>query len=75
MRGFHGSHTKLMVTDVGGFIGTSNWTEDYYTTTAGVSIVIEPVKRVHEKSQLDLRQQMKQIFFRDFYSDLAHNLQ
>ena len=69
MRGFHGSHTKIMVTESSGFIGkdkygnfimtkniatytfiiligTSNWSEDYFTTTAGISFVFEPVKKV-----------------------------
>lgn len=52
--------------------GTSNWTEDYYTTTAGVTLVFEPVKQVlGNSSVIDLREQMEQVFFRDFNSDLA----
>ena len=32
---FHGSHGKFMVTEKAGYIGTSNWAEDYFTDTAG----------------------------------------
>ena len=35
----------MMVTDKAGLIGTSNWTEDYYTTTAGITFVLEPLQR------------------------------
>jgi len=50
--------------------GTSNWTEDYFTTTAGVTIVLEPYKKT-ALSTTDIRQQMEEIFFRDFNSTLA----
>ena len=51
-------------------LGTSNWTEDYFTTTAGVTIVIEPYKNKNS-STIDLRQQLEEIFFRDYNSALA----
>ena len=56
-------------------LGTSNWTEDYFTTTAGVTIVFTPIESKKKPTSQDLRQQMKQIFLRDFSSDLAKNLQ
>merc|ERR1711862_926541 len=39
---FHGTHSKFMVTDKMGYIGTSNWAEDYFTDTAGTCITFEP---------------------------------
>ena len=55
--------------------GTSNWEEDYYSTTAGVTFIFTPVNALENaKPLLDLRQQMKQIFLRDFTSDLARTM-
>ena len=56
------------------YLGTSNWSEDYFTTTAGVSFVFEPIRKVHEHSQIDLRQQLEDVFHRDFYSDLSQSM-
>jgi phospholipase D3/4 len=65
----------MMVTEKASFIGTSNWEEDYYTTTAGVTFVLEPVKKlVKQTSHPDLRQQMEQIFIRDYNSPLTRHL-
>lgn len=73
LRGFQGSHNKLMVTEKACLIGTSNWTEDYFSTTAGVTFVIEPVNK--DRSNQDLRDQMEDIFFRDYNSTLAQFIQ
>jgi len=73
---FHGSHSKFMVTDQSGYIGTSNWAEDYFTDTAGTCITFEPepilnplVESAQEK--LNLVQQLEKIFQRDWRSSLS----
>uniref|UniRef100_A0A6G1SHI7 Phospholipase D3 n=1 Tax=Aceria tosichella TaxID=561515 RepID=A0A6G1SHI7_9ACAR len=35
-------HDKYMVTERDLYIGTSNWTPDYFTSTCGVGVVIQP---------------------------------
>ena len=73
IEGFHGSHSKMMVTEKAGLIGTSNWSEDYFTVTGGVSFVLELVRPLKNHSTINLIQQMKMIFDRDFNSKLAKN--
>lgn len=34
------NHNKYMVTDHTAYIGTSNWSGDYFTTTAGIGLVL-----------------------------------
>ena len=65
---------KLWILWIKFFIGTSNWTEDYYTTTAGVTFVFSPVKKSSTRSSTDLRTQLEEVFFRDFNSPLAQNI-
>ncbi|KAL3083033.1 hypothetical protein niasHS_010835 [Heterodera schachtii] len=45
------NHNKFMVTDSCAWIGTSNWSGDYFTATAGVGIVIH--KEVSSGSVVD----------------------
>ena len=73
IEGFHGSHSKMMVTEKAGLIGTSNWSEDYFTATGGVSFVLELVRPLKNHSTTNLIEQMKLIFERDFESKLAKN--
>ena len=73
MRGFQGSHNKFMVSEKAVLVGTSNWTEDYFTTTAGVTIVMEVVRKNSDSNIIDIRQQFEEIFFRDFNSTIAQD--
>ncbi len=53
-------------------LGTSNWTEDYFTDSAGISIIFEPVpgsRKSRRKSTLI--EKLQNVFLRDFTSDLA----
>ena len=59
------NHNKYMVTDKKGYIGTSNWTGDYFNGTAGVSATIE------QDGENSLPQQLREIFLRDWNSDYA----
>ena len=66
-----------MVTEKSGYIGSSNWAEDYFTDTAGMCIVFEPdtsVKPVGKTKAKNLVQQMEDIFQRDWKSSLSKYL-
>eukprot|EP00033_Pygsuia_biforma_P001167 GCRY01001328.1.p1 GENE.GCRY01001328.1~~GCRY01001328.1.p1 ORF type:complete len:465 (+),score=29.97 GCRY01001328.1:119-1513(+) len=56
------NHAKYMVTDAHAFIGTSNWSPDYFEETGGVSFI---------SPQPALRQQLQDIFDRDWFSTFA----
>lgn len=51
------------------FPGTSNWTEDYFSDSAGVSITFEPI--VFSSEDVNLVDQLEGIFVRDWNSKLA----
>ena len=64
-------------------LGTSNWTEDYFTTTAGQGFVFEPISESsnhdrdrsetdESRSRFNLRDQLEQIFHRDWTSKMAY---
>ena len=55
------NHNKYMVTDKQGYIGTSNWSGDYFISTGGVGFVFTG----------DLRKQLASIFERDWTSSYA----
>lgn len=56
------NHAKFMVTDKQTYVGTSNWTEDYFTNTGGMSFTwySEPI-----------RAKVQAIFDRDWNSEYA----
>ncbi|XP_019940371.2 5'-3' exonuclease PLD4 [Paralichthys olivaceus] len=65
------NHNKYMVTDKVAYIGTSNWSGDYFLTTAGVGLVISqhaphPVWRTKA-----LQGQLRAVFDRDWFSEFA----
>ncbi|AAB96411.1 phospholipase-D-like [Vaccinia virus] len=62
------NHAKYMVTDKTAYIGTSNWTGNYFTDTCGASINITP------DDGLGLRQQLEDIFMRDWNSKYSYEL-
>lgn len=69
------NHNKYMVTDNTAYIGTSNWSADYFTNTAGVGLILE------ENSQFDLnetmpsiRKDLANVFERDWNSPYAVDL-
>jgi len=53
------NHSKYLVTDKVAYIGTSNWTPDYFIQTAGVSMTFNSQPQ---------RDQVLQIFLRDWVS-------
>ncbi|XP_014480692.1 PREDICTED: phospholipase D3-like [Dinoponera quadriceps] len=65
------NHNKYMVTDVAAYIGTSNWSGDYFINTAGIGTVFE---NVGHQTKDGIRQQLEDIFHRDWYSDYSFPL-
>ncbi|MCJ8734196.1 hypothetical protein PDJAM_G00232690 [Pangasius djambal] len=68
------NHAKYMVTDRVVYIGTSNWSENYFTQTAGVGLVVNQTGSVVEKGQQTVQNQLQKIFQRDWNSDFAQVL-
>ncbi|EFC48940.1 phospholipase D family protein [Naegleria gruberi] len=59
------NHAKYMVTEKQAYISTSNWSKDYFYTTAGISFV---------STTPSLRQTVNSIFERDYSSIYAFDL-
>lgn len=53
------------------FSGTSNWSENYFTQTAGVGLVVNQTGSAAEKGQQTVQNQLQKIFQRDWNSDFA----
>ncbi|NXT85088.1 PLD4 Phospholipase, partial [Zapornia atra] len=69
------NHNKYMVTDKVAYIGTSNWSEDYFINTAGVGLIIKQNLTSLQRRQLPLQEQLKNLFERDWNSNYAVNLE
>ncbi|XP_063987276.1 5'-3' exonuclease PLD3-like isoform X3 [Diachasmimorpha longicaudata] len=65
------NHNKYMVTDIAAYIGTSNWSGDYFINTAGIGMVFEDADHNNSYS---IRQQLEEIFLRDWNSPYAHSM-
>jgi phospholipase D3/4 len=59
------NHNKYLVTDKDGYIGTSNWSADYFISTGGIGFVFRGG---------NLRQELKDVFDRDWDSSYSHPL-
>ncbi|XP_021935542.1 phospholipase D3-like isoform X3 [Zootermopsis nevadensis] len=68
------NHNKYMVTDNAAYIGTSNWSGDYFTDTAGVGIVVRASQSKNDTSSNPLRDHLQQVFERDWNSSYASPL-
>ncbi|XP_052768603.1 5'-3' exonuclease PLD3-like [Mya arenaria] len=65
------NHNKYMVTDKTAYIGTSNWSGDYFITTAGIGLAVDGSSLGNHS---DIRQQLEDVFQRDWYSEHAFSL-
>nr|XP_034172549.1 5'-3' exonuclease PLD3-like isoform X3 [Osmia lignaria] len=65
------NHNKYMVTETIAYIGTSNWSGDYFINTAGVGTVFESIG---DQTMDNLRQQLENVFHRDWYSEYSYAL-
>lgn len=68
------NHAKYMVTDRVVYIGTSNWSENYFTQTAGVGLVVNQTGSVIGQGQKTLQSELQEVFQRDWTSDNAQTL-
>lgn len=68
------NHNKYMVTDNAAYIGTSNWSGDYFINTAGVGVVVRTADSKNDTSTNPLRDQLQQVFERDWNSKYASPL-
>ncbi|KAM8915504.1 5'-3' exonuclease PLD4 isoform 1-T2 [Spinachia spinachia] len=65
------NHNKYMVTDKVAYIGTSNWSGDYFLTTAGVGLVISQHAPHPVWKTKALQGQLRAVFDRDWYSQFS----
>ncbi|CAG9856360.1 unnamed protein product [Phyllotreta striolata] len=68
------NHNKYMVTDNTAYIGTSNWSGDYFTDTAGVAFVLHDPVFDRNTSHTTIRSQLQGVFERDWNSPYAQLL-
>ncbi|XP_036825583.1 5'-3' exonuclease PLD3 isoform X2 [Oncorhynchus mykiss] len=68
------NHAKYMVTDRVVYIGTSNWSENYFTHTAGIGLVVNQTGSVVAQGQRSLQVQLQEVFLRDWTSRYARIL-
>lgn len=67
------NHNKYMVTESTAFIGTSNWSGDYFIDTAGVSVIISQ-KKGSVSTKDNIHVQLKAVFERDWNSPYAKSI-
>ncbi|KAJ8338441.1 hypothetical protein SKAU_G00374070 [Synaphobranchus kaupii] len=68
------NHAKYMVTDRVAYIGTSNWSENYFTQTAGVGLVVNQTAVEVGEGQKTVQSQLQGVFQRDWNSKYAQAL-
>lgn len=68
------NHNKYMVTDKKAYIGTSNWSADYFIYTGGIGLVVSQPRGGSGNVTVDIRQQLADVFDRDWYSEHAFYL-
>lgn len=67
------NHNKYMVTDNVAYIGTSNWSADYFIDTAGIGFVLQEAGKYNETMQ-SIRKDLASVFERDWNSAYAVDL-
>ncbi|XP_050010792.1 5'-3' exonuclease PLD4 isoform X1 [Alexandromys fortis] len=68
------NHSKFMVTDKAAYIGTSNWSEDYFSSTSGVGLVVSQTIPGAQPGATPVQEQLRQLFERDWSSRYAMGL-
>ncbi|XP_036392735.1 5'-3' exonuclease PLD3 [Megalops cyprinoides] len=63
------NHNKYMVTDKVAYIGTSNWSGDYFVHTAGSALVVN--QTAAESTEASVQEQLQAVFERDWDSDYS----
>ena len=67
------NHNKYMVTESEAYIGTSNWSGDYFISTAGIGYVISQQANSNASSP-PIQEQLRNVFQRDWNSKFASAL-
>lgn len=67
------NHNKYMVTDNCAYIGTSNWSADYFVSTGGIGLVVNQSMTSGDpfRTSSNLRTQLADIFQRDWDSNYS----
>ncbi|XP_057588633.1 5'-3' exonuclease PLD4 [Hippopotamus amphibius kiboko] len=68
------NHSKFMVTEKVAYIGTSNWSEDYFSSTSGVGLVVGQRASRAQPGVTTVQEQLRQLFERDWSSRYAVGL-
>nr|XP_061823972.1 5'-3' exonuclease PLD4-like isoform X2 [Nerophis lumbriciformis] len=68
------NHNKYLVTEKVAYIGTSNWSEDYFLNTAGVGLVISQHAPYPLWKTKTVQGHLKAVFNRDWHSQFAVSL-
>ncbi|XP_032480861.1 phospholipase D4 [Phocoena sinus] len=68
------NHSKFMVTEKAAYIGTSNWSEDYFSSTSGVGLVVSQRASSAQPGAAPVQGQLRQLFERDWSSRYAVGL-
>uniref|UniRef100_UPI00398E959A 5'-3' exonuclease PLD3 n=1 Tax=Pristiophorus japonicus TaxID=55135 RepID=UPI00398E959A len=72
------NHNKYMVTDRVAYIGTSNWSGDYFENTAGVGLVVNQTNSHTQSPGSTVKLQLRDVFDRDWnssYSKVMNNVE
>ncbi|XP_078418643.1 5'-3' exonuclease PLD3 [Cetorhinus maximus] len=67
-------HTKYFVTENVAYIGTSNWSYDYFNSTTGVGLLINQTAENNEEAGDTAHHQLKRLFQRDWNSNYSVTL-
>lgn len=68
------NHSKFMVTEKAAYVGTSNWSEDYFTSTSGVGLVVSQRASPARPGVPTVQEQLRHLFERDWDSPYAVSL-
>ncbi|KAI4535112.1 hypothetical protein MG293_014338 [Ovis ammon polii] len=68
------NHSKFMVTEKAAYIGTSNWSEDYFSSTSGVGLVVSQRASDAQPGGSTVQEELRQLFERDWSSRYAVGL-
>ncbi|XP_048024463.1 5'-3' exonuclease PLD3 [Megalobrama amblycephala] len=66
------NHNKYMVTDKVAYIGTSNWSGDYFVNTAGSALVVNQTSA--QSSSPTVQEQLQAVFERDWDSPYSTDI-
>lgn len=64
-----------MVTDNVAYIGTSNWSADYFVDTAGIGLIMEEASKYGKNGTIQsIREDLVNVFERDWNSPYAFDM-